>query len=513
MFTMKKEKITKIVEIIFSIYIACVLYLSIFKTLNYIIILPFVSIMSYKTIQKVGEGDFERNLFDNSETESVSLKQSVIWFLIILIGHFFYWLAYYPGGFNLDALGQWDQAHGLMQLNNWHPVLTTAIYWILTRIVDNLAFCIGIQLIAFSGSVVFLLSELVQRKVRKVFLWFVVLFTALNPAIAMNNVCLIKDVPFTILICIIFGYYLKIDRTNGEWLESILNVCILCILLIMLMMVRHNAIFFTIPFVIFTMLIYRKQLKQIVVVLIMSFGIVAILEGPVFSMLHIEQHSNVIGESVGIPMAAMVNALLNDSNNCPEETRQFLLNIATEKEWEEHYIVGEWDSCKWVFGGIELLKEEKLTDIISLSIKTFIKCPNAIYSSVRENTRVIWQVIGKSEWTTWIYIEKNDFGIIEEYNPWCRNVILDIKSLSKQVPLNIFSWEIGSSIVAFFICLIRLCRAGRVKSGVFIIAILFYDFMTMCLLCGPSFRYFYLNLVLVVPILALTFGVYYEKEI
>ena len=179
----------------------------------------------------------------------------------------------------------------------------------------------------------------------------------------------------------------------------------------------------------------------------------------------------------------------------------------------EKYILGEWDSCKWVFGGIELLKEEKLTDIISLSIKTFIKCPNAIYSSVRENTRVIWQVIGKSEWTTWIYIEKNDFGIIEEYNPWCRNVILDIKSLSKQVPLNIFSWEIGSSIVAFFICLIRLCRAGRVKSGVFIIAILFYDFMTMCLLCGPSFRYFYLNLVLVVPILALTFGVYYEKEI
>ena len=139
-----------------------------------------------------------------------------------------------------------------MQLNNWHPVLTTAIYWILTRIVDNLAFCIGIQLIAFSGSVVFLLSELVQRKVRKVFLWFVVLFTALNPAIAMNNVCLIKDVPFTILICIIFGYYLKIDRTNGEWLESILNVCILCILLIMLMMVRHNAIFFTIPFVFIT---------------------------------------------------------------------------------------------------------------------------------------------------------------------------------------------------------------------------------------------------------------------
>ena len=70
--------------------------------------------------------------------------------VMVLLGNIAYWLAYYPGGFNLDALGQWDQAHGYWELDNWHPIITTIIYWGLTRISDTLAFCIFSQILLFS---------------------------------------------------------------------------------------------------------------------------------------------------------------------------------------------------------------------------------------------------------------------------------------------------------------------------------------------------------------------------
>ena len=80
-------------------------------------------------------------------------------FFIVLIGQLLYWGAYFPGGFNLDAYGQWYQVHGFLQLDNWHPVITTLIYWLITRVVDTLAMCILFQIVIFSISVAFLLRE------------------------------------------------------------------------------------------------------------------------------------------------------------------------------------------------------------------------------------------------------------------------------------------------------------------------------------------------------------------
>ena len=455
----------------------------------------------------------ERFKSKKCEESPVSIKQGVIWFLIIFLGHLFYWFAYFPGGFNLDALGQWDQAHGMMQLNNWHPVLTTGIYWLLTRIEDSLAFCIGVQIVVFSVTMVFILLELGRRNIRQGFMWAIVLFVAVNPAIAMNNICLIKDVPFAILVCWTFWCYLKIDRTQGMWLQSRSHLCITGIILLMLTLVRHNAIFFVIPLIFLMFLIYRKQRKYILEIAVVGLGILLFIEGPVFSVLKIEQHNNMVGEAVGVPMAAMANALIDNPKECPVETREFLLDIAGEREWKEHYITGEWDSCKWEFGGVELLKSESLGKIISLLGKTAIKCPDEVYSSIRENTRVVWQVIGECDWSTWIYIEKNEFGIREDYNKLCRGAAETLRDISEKFPMNMISWEVGPAIVLFFLCVIGLIQMNQRQSCIFIISLLYYDFMTMCLLCGPSFRYFYVNLILVLPILAMVFGGDYAKEI
>ena len=62
------------------------------------------------------------------DKKSIDLS-NVVFFIIVLVitisGNLLYWAAYYPGGFNLDAYGQWMQINGDLPLNNWHPFFIT----------------------------------------------------------------------------------------------------------------------------------------------------------------------------------------------------------------------------------------------------------------------------------------------------------------------------------------------------------------------------------------------------
>ena len=71
--------------------------------------------------------------------------------------------------------------------------------------------------------------------------------------------------------------------------------------------------------------------------------------------------------------------------------------------WHEKYILGEWDSCKWEFGGTELFKGDSIKEFIFKFISTIIASPNVAYQAIRENTRVVWQVFGNVERDTWVY--------------------------------------------------------------------------------------------------------------
>jgi hypothetical protein len=213
-----------------------------------------------------------------------------------------------------------------------------------------------------------------------------------------------------------------------------------------------------------------------------------------------------VGEMVGVPMAAMANALVNDYENTPESVKEFLENIADIDAWNNCYNMGEWDSCKWEFGGIDLLKDESLPKILGLFVETVKKCPEAVYDSFRENTRVVWQIIGYNEWNTWIYIEPNDYGIEVNHNLYCEKVAGWLQKMSNTIVGSAFSWNIGLDIAVFVLILLYMETIGDQKLNSIILAIMAYDFFTMLLLAGPSYRYFYFNGVLLLPIILAAFS-------
>ena len=433
-----------IVSGLVTLYISVVFYLTISDTLGRIaicfVIVPLIFYILTILRSKICSLNYQ---LLKKEKSSSSFTFYITVFLIFFAGQMLYWMAYYPGGFNLDAYGQWDQVHGLQNLNNWHPVFTTFCYWLVTRIYDSFAFCIFTQQLIFSLSISYLLLILYRLNIHRNLLTFTALYISLNPAIGMNNSCLFKDVPFTIALIWMTIILIRIIATKGVWLKSILHFAFIVLSLVVITLIRHNGIFYIIPVLVCIFINCRQQIKNVIAIVLAYILCLAIIQGPLYSYFDVEEHSNVTGESVGIPMAIMANIYISDTENTPDEVEKFLLSIAEKTVWEEKYILGEWDSCKWDFGGTELFKEMSLKQFGKLTFSSICASPDMAYQSVRENTRVVWQVLGNAEWITWVYIEDNDYGIYATPNILCSDIVNHILDFSTTLLGSFLCWNIG----------------------------------------------------------------------
>lgn len=501
-FPMLKASIrAKAAAAVSSLYISVVAYLTIWDSLAALpILLPMMAgnyIVCLAIAKAMESCEFA---LAQEHPASFPLGFYAAMAVLILTGQLLYWLAYYPGGFNLDAYGQWDQVHGLTGLNNWHPVLTTALYWLLTRICDSLAFCIFVQITAFSLSASYLLAFLREVGVPKTLLVIAGIYIAFNPAIAMNNICLFKDVPFTIALIWATVMLMKIVLSKGAWLERPLHLVLLGACMLALALIRHNGIFFIFPVFVCLAFFYRPATKRVLLTSLAFVVSLVLIQGPLFSALSVEKHDNPVGEMVGIPMAIMANLYVSDPEETPDDVVSFLLSIAERSEWESKYLLGEWDSCKWDFGGIYLLQDDSLIDVLELTFASISASPELAYQSIRENTRVVWQVVGAANWDTWVYIEDNCYGIAADPNPTCKAIALNVLRESVKPLGSLLCWNIGVFNVVMVLLSVGIVARKEHRKLLLILPPIAYNLLTMLLLCGPSHRYFYYCSVLLIPI-------------
>lgn len=489
--------------IINSICLSVVICFSVISSWNYIwiglMLFVIFGVVLYKvktTYQLTARGFLQITYKMPENKDKIS---SVILFLSILGTQVLYWLAYFPGGFNLDAYGQWDQAHGYLQYDNWHPIFTTIIYKLIITVADSFSFCVFIQLCLFSVVLTWILKKIYYIGVPFFIIEMVALLIGLNPAVSLNNICLIKDAYFVIFYMLLFGMTIDIYTLDGERLSNPLFFSSLVLISLFLLMIRHNSLFVIIPFWIVLGFCYRKGWSGLFFV-IGSFLIIQLI---VLPMCNVRQHDNVVGESVGIPMALMANAYVNEYDNTPKEVINMLDEIAPITQWEQCYITGEWDSCKWELGNGDLFRDESLLYILKLAWKTLISCPQSAYSSIRENTRVTWQIVGLQEWSTYVYIEPNDYNIDYHYFPFFNEICNYINVFSNSLFGSVFSWNGGLTGILLVLLSFYICCTKEYKQLLFLLPLYSYNFLTTLLLCGPNQRYFYFNTIIILPLICL----------
>lgn len=498
----KSDKAPIVLSALISIHAAIVILMNSFDNPMFFLATPILAIVIFLVIL------FFLKILEESKLEILPVtgqnhkfRVELVVLFILLAGQIMFWLAYYPGGFNLDAYGQWDQVHGTEPLDNWHPIITTCIYWLLTRIVDSAAFCVFFQLIVYSFSMSILMGGLYDAGYEEWLIYTVSAIMTFNPAICMNNVCLIKDVYFSIGIIWIMYCLLRIYVTDGGWLLSDIHITGLSFAFLFVTLVRHNGFLFVVPVMVCVCVCYRKYIKKVIVSSLIVLCVVGVLLGPVFSHAKVYRHSNVIGEISGVPMGIMINSYLNDPGNTPDEVIDLLEGIATRDEWEEHYVVGEWDSCKWEFGGAVLLKQMTGRDLIDYTLKTIWNSPLTSYQSFRENTRIVWQILGRADWSPWVYVESpNEYGIEEKHVSWANSLVSGIESLSYSPIGIVLIWSNGVLLLVLHLMVAYVAILKQYKKLIMILPVIVYDFLTMLLLSGPNHRYFYFTSVVFLPI-------------
>lgn len=431
------------------------------------------------------------------------LKLFALLFLIVLAGIAVYWLAYYPGGFNLDAYGQWDQAHGAMEYSDWHPLASTLLIQLAVSIRDSFAFCIFIQIAAFSLSVALLLTTLARHGLSDGLAAGIALYIALNPAIALNVISLTKDVQFAIFGILMADALLRVYFTDGKWLARPGRWLYLALPAALLCLVRHNGILFALPALLLTLLCHRDAARKVLRAALLAALCVGIVKVPVARLLDVRPHDDPVGEAVGIPMAIMANALVSEPDALPGEVHEFLNEIASDAEWNEHYCLGEWDSCKWIFPNAALCGQKPPATLLRYTLLTIEACPESAYESFRENTSIVWQPLNTpAYWVPEVYIEENEYGIEPAPVGFFRGIASGLMRASLRFPLSILCWNTGTQIILVMLAFL-LARDKRYNASCYLYAPLFaYDFGTMLLLAGPNQRYFFCNAVLFLPLIA-----------
>ena len=454
----------------------------------------------------------KRTVYNISEKKSC-YTFSLVSFIVILLGQMLFWFANYPGGFNLDAYGQWMQAHNDLPLNDWHPFVSTLLIKFVIQIWDNFAFYIFTQLVMFSLSAVLIIHEFSKHGLKKYCLCTLVLYYSLSPAIALNNICLTKDVQFVVLYNFLFWLLSKVYFSNGKVLSKWYNILFISLMCSMLMLVRHNGILLILPLFVAMFVLYDRYRKNIVKLVLSVLCLIFLIKVPAYNLLGVEPHENVVGESVGIPMSIMANALVNDTEHIPEDVHIFLNEFASDKEWKENYIVGEWDSCKWEFGGAELLEDVSIFDILRYTLKTAVSCPDTTYESIRTNTHISWSLArSKDYWVPNVHIVDNDYGIKENNLQVANKTSGFLFDVSMIYPISLIFWNVGFQLILILIAYIIFKKNIDRQNLMFFVPLLVFNVGTTLLLAGPNYRYFYHTAVLFIPILFLLFFRTSDKE-
>lgn len=423
--------------------------------------------------------------------------------IIVLICSLLFWFAFFPGFFNLDADGQWLQAHGLIPYSDWHPLGSTLLIRLILSIHDSLEFYIAVQLVFFALSFSNLIYALQKYNLPMSVLIGMAVFTGLSPAIGLNSISVTKDVQFTILIMNVTACMIRIIQTKGLWLIKPGHIVLLSCLLGLASLVRHNGILFVFSALLLLMLLYSSQLRRVMITALITILIVITIKFPVSVLLNVEPHDNVKGEIIGIPMGIMGNALISDPEHIPEDVHIFLNRFAPDSVWNAYYVPGEWDSCKWDFNSDEVLRATPLSVILHYTWETIIACPGSSYDSFRLNTKIVWDVIHtEAFWIPEEYIAPNEFGIESKANGILHGLGEKAKIVSMLPILSSLIWNTGFQTGLIIIVFCFLGYYLNPKCLLLVLPLMIYNWGTMLLLAGPNQRYFYCNGVLFLPIVA-----------
>lgn len=413
-----------------------------------------------------------------------------------------YYLVNYPGMFSGDSENQLEQALS-GYYSDWHPFIHTFLFFTLPmKIFGCIESIILLQIVYYSFAVAYLTYVLRKNGCPKILCIIEILMAVVAPY------CVIltypwKDCGLAIFAILITACYVNIICSNGQWMEKKRNICFFALVLVLGTLIRHNAILFTLPVIIGSMLYGWKKRKQLAALVILIITLFAIVKMPVYSIFGVEKPNLRTTETMGICMTMIGNAVVENPEALDSDILNFMYAIAPAEVWEEHYQLGEWNYVKWNEQTSKLpIEEAGIAQILNYTGRAILECPEETIEALLCSTGMVWQIDGKILWdidegetpeVTWKPVTEqfqDYYGkVIREWRRICLNSVL-------KYPLYYLGFW---NVILLIFAAAKIKRWMDFKIIVHILPIFCYNFGTALLLSGFDWRFFFCVFVVVIP--------------
>ncbi|GHU71080.1 hypothetical protein FACS189413_12340 [Bacteroidia bacterium] len=228
---------------------------------------------------------------------------------------------------------------------------------------------------------------------------------------------------------------------------------------------------------------------------------IILIRGPLYSALHVTYPENTYTESVGLPMTIMGNVLVKNPQALSNTTKNFLNTMASDEEWKNNYIPGDYNSIKWLFNTANHISGVPVEDFAAMTLNTVQSDPKNSFLAIRDVTYPVWQPWGEFKS---VNIFSNKESLFNETNPFrklLKESLFAIDIIIISIPLlgEMFA-KIGlQMLLLLLVGIIALYKNGS-KTLLFIVPMLVYNLGTLLFLCTASdVRFFHFNAVITLP--------------
>lgn len=386
------------------------------------------------------------------------------------------WAATFPGLESTDTISQWKQVQ-TFQFNDWHPVAHTFLIWFSTIFIREYWFALLVQDIALGMAAAYMSITFVKWNIPKWYRYIAVMMVVLNPATWGIVPYLWKDVAFGIFALLLITQCVNIFLSHGDWLKEWKHITYFTLTWVGTSLMRHNGIFLTGTILCLLLFIYRDRLKKILLLIVSCLLTLVIIKGPIYHMLDTGSGKNqTYVESVGIPMTILGAAITTHPERLSEETKTFLYQIAPQEKWDEHYVLGNWNSMKFKYPDEEIIIKISPIKLLGMTFEAIKAAPRSTLDAVLTLTEVVWNPIVDPTWA------------------------LDSRKYKGLDPL---IWCTGTYM--FTCILLGLLKIRWLKKDVLLLVLpmFAYNIGTMLMLCGTDWRFFYYNTLIFIPIICM----------
>lgn len=446
---------------------------------------------------------------------TANIKSFLLVWLIIFISWIPYFLNYFPGITTADSANQIYQSLGFSNLVNHHPILHTLLIGIgmnIGKMIGN--YNVGIALYSlcqmlissaiFSYAIYYMAKREVDIRVRILTL----IFYAFYPVNGLYSITMWKDIPFSITMLIYTIMLTEISIDKNYFLQSKLKNVLLVICMILVILFRKNGLFvvlLTIPFLFIFANKYYKKLIAITCILITFY---VIWEGPIFSILNVEEGS--IREALSIPLQQF--ARMSKNEDLTEEEKNEIYKFLPVENLGNIYVPTNSDNVKKYFND-DNFKNDKI-GFIKLWIKLCIKYPRTALESFLCNSYGYWY----PEFQNWVvarstYVRESEnepnlnlktspiigLDIVEKYDS-----LIDRRDL----PLNSMFYSIGFTFWIVIIMMVYTIYKKEYKLILIYIPIIMLWLTCLASPVSGEYRYMY-SMFTCLPLLV---GIHFRKK-